>query len=542
MVEWLGGLSRRLRTHPAFEERARAVLETMFARISRAIHESEYRDHGRVLRTWIHYRPAGYEGLVVYEPSSTTVPDPTPSATAWHYVSTTGSAVAIDVNLGLVQVGDLSVQDSSNALTEQSQVRLLKRDATHLFAVPLFRADGEVVGLLSAEASCQQALGRDFVWPRCQQDILLLGALAGPWVVRAQPEPEVSGQDPLLPVVGKRMHGLMSALRAFARQDDTLLLYGPSGAGKSRLARWCHHHSPRVDGPFEVVDLMSAPSTTQLAELYGWKKGAFTGAFRDQDGAVVRAAGGTLFLDEVDKLSLAAQAGLLRLLEERQFRPLGDAASSRQADVRFIVGTNANLKAAVSEGRFREDLYFRLSVLPFEVPSLGERKDEIEGWAKFFVARRGKESDVSALIDEGAVDLLSDRPWPGNLRELDNSIRRAFALAAGDSGESPVVVRAVHAREALGFLPSPTPDGSLETVLRQAASAFVDRAIDGKLELEHVDAIRALILQEAERRTGSREEALRLLGKEQAIKSRNVQRLWKKEEEALKRLQALGVE
>src|SRR5206468_257763 len=132
--------------------------------------------------------------------------------------------------------------------------------------------------------------------------------------------------DPLLPVVGPSMEGLINLLRVFSRQEETVLISGPTGTGKSRLARWCHAQSPRRERTFETVDLQTVPVDIQMAALFGWRKGAFTGAVGDQAGWVEQADGGTLFLDEVDKLSLSAQAGLLQLLEERRYRVLGDRA------------------------------------------------------------------------------------------------------------------------------------------------------------------------------------------------------------------------
>src|SRR5262249_23145946 len=150
--------------------------------------------------------------------------------------------------------------------------------------------------------------------------------------------------DQFLPVVGPAMTPLVEMLRIFAEQEETVLLTGPTGAGKSRLARWCHQHSRRAKGQFEILDLATVPEDLQLADLFGWKRGACTGAARDTAGAVTRAAGGTLFIDEIDKLSMRAQAGLLRVFEERRYRPLGEGASDRAADVRFIVSTNANVR------------------------------------------------------------------------------------------------------------------------------------------------------------------------------------------------------
>src|SRR5262249_54735633 len=152
-----------------------------------------------------------------------------------------------------------------------------------------------------------------------------------------------------------------------------------------------------------------------------------------------RAERGTLFIDEIDKLSLRAQAGILHVLEERRYRSLGEGVSERKADVRFIVGTNANLEEAVREGRFREDLYYRITVLPLRLLPLDERADEIPLWADYMATRRHRESEPEghASVSPAAARALAGRRWPGNLRQLDNVIRRAYALALVERGAAP---------------------------------------------------------------------------------------------------------
>src|SRR5262249_55915466 len=140
--------------------------------------------------------------------------------------------------------------------------------------------------------------------------------------------------DDLLPVIGAATAKIVEVLRVFAQQEETLCITGPTGAGKSRLARWCHARSKRHTRPFEILDLLGVSEELQAGELFGWRKGAFTGAIHDPPGAVARAQGGTLFIDEIDKLTFKTQASLLRLLEERAYRPLGERAGDRRADVR----------------------------------------------------------------------------------------------------------------------------------------------------------------------------------------------------------------
>jgi DNA-binding NtrC family response regulator len=236
-------------------------------------------------------------------------------------------------------------------------------------------------------------------------------------------------KDDLLPVIGKGTAGLIEILRVFVDQEETLIISGPTGAGKSRLARWCHEQSRRKPHPFETLDLLSVPEDLQMAELVGWKRGAFTGATNSMPGALTRAAKGTLFIDEIDKLSLKAQSGLLRMIEERRYRALGDDTNERQVEARFIIGTNADLRALVRNGRFREDLYYRIHVLPVRLPPLAERLDEVPEWAAFMLERCSGHAKGSVHLTPDAIQALLSHSWPGNLRQLDNVIRRAYAFA-----------------------------------------------------------------------------------------------------------------
>ncbi len=269
-----------------------------------------------------------------------------------------------------------------------------------------------------------------------------------------------------------------------------------------------------------------------MAELVGWRKGAFTGAVKDTAGALTRAEGGSLFIDEVDKLSLKAQAGLLRVLEERRYRPLGDSATEKAADVRFLVGTNTRLAERVRSGAFREDLYFRINVLPLRVPPLKERRDEIALWAAHMLARRQNRSmGGDASLSEQAKDLLQGQPWPGNLRQLDNIVRRAYALALMDidAATHPLVIEALHVQRALAYEEG-AGNRSLIDLFQSTAAEFVNeaerrRAAGGVLDLDFADALRGFAVGVAIEREGSKEAALRLLGKGVIVDQRNYSKL-----------------
>ncbi len=550
-----------LRSAQTLGAAARAALGVFLDRADAALRASRYQHHGEMRRAMLHLRPdGGYRALVAVDARSRQLVDAADdpalrrSLTAWHQVRSELRPVAFDVERGTARaVGDGTLLDlDPDSESETSDVahtlaQLRARGTTHLLALPLFDLAGGVVGMITVEASCPRAAGRPFVWHDHETELELLADLVTPSLL-GQPldPPATQGADPLLPVIGARTAALVRLLAVFADQDETLLISGPTGAGKSRLARWIHARSTRHGAPFEVVDLNSVPPAMQMAELFGWRKGAFTGAVRDQDGSVARAEGGTLFLDEVDKLDLKAQSGLLGLLEDRRYRVLGDAGSARPANVRFVVGTNADLLADVQEGRFREDLYYRINVLPVRLPSLAERVDEIPDWAAFMLQRRHASAKPGrgASLGPGAAEVLAAQAWPGNLRQLDNVIRRSYSMALADPGsesEDLVVARA-HVAQALGFEQGGEGPVSLLGQLAAGAAAYVAAIRDGddpSPDLDAAGAFRGLVLRAAEQATGSREGAFELLGQENLLVNRNHHKVWKREMARLARLESM---
>lgn len=233
-------------------------------------------------------------------------------------------------------------------------------------------------------------------------------------------------------------HGLIGSSKAFssfmekaekaARSHQTVLIQGESGSGKEKVASLMHNLSPRATGPFIVAN--SSCFTEALVEslLFGHVKGAFTGADRDSDGLFLEARGGTIFLDEIGEASAPLQAKLLRVLQERTFRPVG-GKQDLKTDVRIVAATNRDLATLVKKGEFRADLYYRLAVLKLTVPPLRERRDDLEALAHHFIEKVAREEGRPVKdLGPGCVEALAAHDWPGNVRELENLIRAAFVL------------------------------------------------------------------------------------------------------------------
>ena len=222
---------------------------------------------------------------------------------------------------------------------------------------------------------------------------------------------------------------LLSLIEQIAPTKSNVLILGESGTGKSLIAELIHKNSPRRDGPFISINCAAIPETLLEAELFGYKKGAFTGAVSDKKGLIELANGGTLFLDEIGDLPLGLQAKLLKFLETYEFIPLGDI-HKKHVDIRLISATNKDLEKLIKEGKFREDLYYRLSVIELRIPPLRERKEDIPVLVYYFIEQVSKHYNktVKGITNE-ALSCLLNYDWPGNVRELKNVIERAVILA-----------------------------------------------------------------------------------------------------------------
>ncbi len=229
------------------------------------------------------------------------------------------------------------------------------------------------------------------------------------------------------------LKAVMSAVRQVASLDSPVLLVGETGTGKEVIANAIHYSSPRRDGPFIKVNCGAIPETLLDSELFGHEKGAFTGAISEKRGRFERAHKGTIFLDEIGELPLEAQVRLLRVLQEKEIERVGGTSSIR-VDIRILSATNRNLQDMVANGRFREDLWFRLNVFPIMVPPLRQRAEDIPALVHHFMDHKSKELKLPKrpVLAPGALERLLEYSWPGNVRELGNLIERALIQSRGD--------------------------------------------------------------------------------------------------------------
>lgn len=234
----------------------------------------------------------------------------------------------------------------------------------------------------------------------------------------------------------RKMLRLLELAEEISRTDVTVLIEGESGTGKEMMARFIHNQSLRSQGPFIAINCAAIPEGLLESELFGYEKGAFTGAVNKRSGKFLQAHTGTLLLDEISEMILPLQAKLLRVIQERQVDPIG-GKEPVNVDIRFIATTNKSLKKEVEECRFREDLYFRLNVFPITLPPLRERKDDIPLLSEYFLKKYRqigikKHGTPVTSISEEALDILMEHEWRGNIRELENTIERAIIMCDED--------------------------------------------------------------------------------------------------------------
>ena len=299
----------------------------------------------------------------------------------------------------------------------------------------------------------------------------------------------IIGQSP-------NMRAIFELIQTIAPQTSRILITGESGTGKELVARAIHENSQRAQAPFITINCGAFPETLLESELFGYMKGSFTGATENRQGLFQAAHGGTLFMDEIGNMSLTMQVKLYRVLQEGKVRPIGSTEES-DVDVRIIAATNRNFEKEIAEGRFREDLYYRLSVIPIQLPPLRERRDDIPLLARHFLEtfRKVMEKPVASISPE-AMSRLESYDWPGNVRELENTMERAVALET--TGE--VTLRVLPDRIA-GYSGTPVITGD--------GTAFPPEGVD--FEKEIAQAERRYLQTALEKAHGVRTQAADLL-------------------------------
>jgi transcriptional regulator with GAF, ATPase, and Fis domain len=295
-----------------------------------------------------------------------------------------------------------------------------------------------------------------------------------------------------------RMRALLHDIRQVADTNATVLIQGESGVGKEVVAKTLHFASNRRRRPFVKVNCASLPGELLESELFGHEKGAFTGAYRRKPGKFEIAERGTLFLDEVGELPLALQAKLLHVLQDNEFGRVG-GTETLHADVRIIAATNRPLEKAVIDGTFREDLYYRLKVVDLAVPPLRERRDEIAGLARTFVARFNQQFQRDVTLSADSLRLLRDYQWPGNVRELENMMKRIVVLQSEHLLKQELAPKTI--------VPS-TP----RVLLTAAGGEERPRTLKEIARQAAIDAERDAIRDVLERVHWNRAEAARVLG------------------------------
>jgi sigma-54-specific transcriptional regulator len=271
---------------------------------------------------------------------------------------------------------------------------------------------------------------------------------------------------------------LRSLIERVAPSDATVLIIGDTGTGKELVARHLHDLSARKNGPFAAINCGAFSETLVESELFGYEKGSFTGAVASKEGWFESADGGTLFLDEIGDLPLSTQVKLLRVLQEREIVRIGSRKPVK-IDVRLIAATNVNLEDAVRAGRFREDLYYRIKVVPIDLPPLRERPGDILPLVQYFLrVYKTKLHTDSAELTQSAINALLSYPWPGNIRELENTIHRALLVATGN---------VIHPKDLhLTYLPISTDSGSSDEGSSATESIYSKNSQDAKSQLATV--------------------------------------------------------
>ncbi len=307
----------------------------------------------------------------------------------------------------------------------------------------------------------------------------------------------------------RAMQEVFKAIGRVASTDATVLIRGESGTGKELVARAIYQHSIRSDKPFLVINCVAIPETLLESELFGYEKGAFTGAVTRRVGKIEQANGGTVFLDEIGDMPFSIQAKILRLLQEKSIERLGGRFPI-PVDVRVIAATNRDLESALAEGRFREDLYYRLKVVTLRLPPLRERASDIIMLADYFLKKYAREMNVNSPgLTEEARAMLNNYSWPGNVRELGNTVQKAIIFSRGAPINAEEISQAIRGESAEREVVSNNED---QTIREWARSSLAVSSGD-KVFTDIIDRFSGLLITEALNLTaGNRSQAAKLLG------------------------------
>ncbi|HEU0044753.1 nitrogen regulation protein NR(I) [Sphingomonas sp.] len=369
-----------------------------------------------------------------------------------------------------------------------------------------------ITAVRATEAGAYEYLPKPFDLDALTQAVA--GALARGGIAAPSGEgEEEAGHDRALPLIG-RSPAMQDVYRIIARvvaNDLTVLVSGESGTGKELVARAIHDLGPRRAAPFVAINMAAIPRELIEAELFGYERGAFTGAAQRTAGRFEQAAGGTLFLDEIGDMPLEAQTRLLRVLQQGQFSTVGGTRAIR-ADVRIVAATNRDLAVQVASGAFREDLFYRLNVVPIQLPSLRERRQDVPLLARHFLDNAAAQGLPRRQLSAGAVDALAAYDWPGNVRELENLMRRLAVLSRDEVIEGDAVHAIIGAGRDAG-LPDPGMAVSVRALIERIARERAGALDDGTLyERVIAEVERPLIEAMLARHAGNQLRAARALG------------------------------
>jgi two-component system nitrogen regulation response regulator GlnG len=345
------------------------------------------------------------------------------AATLWRWVSQgEGDVVITDV-----------VMPDENAFDLIPRIKKIRPD---LPIIVMSAQNTLMTALTAAEKGAYEYLPKPF--DLAEVVSVVSRALAAPGR-KPQRGPEITdGED--LPLIGRSpaMQDIYRALARLTQTELTIMITGESGTGKELVARVLHDHGKRRTGPFVAINMAAIPRELIESELFGHEKGAFTGAQARTQGRFEQAEGGTLFLDEIGDMPLEAQTRLLRVLQQGEYTTVGGRTPIR-TNVRIIAATHRDLRSQIQQGLFREDLFYRLNVVPLRLPPLRERTEDIGDLTRHFLRLAAREGLGQKSIEQAAIDRLKQHPWPGNVRELENFVRRVAALHTQDLITAPII-------------------------------------------------------------------------------------------------------